>query len=228
MCIVSIYKKDSKIVITSNRDEDIERKTIGPKIYEIESKKFIFPKDQVAHGTWIIAQENNTVLVLLNGAQTNHDKKSNYKKSRGLILLEIAKAENPISKWLKIDLKDIEPFTIVLFINNEFFELIWDGQIKLKTRINEPNLKIWASSTLYSINDHNYITNKYQDIDESNAEIEDLILDFHFKNQYKSNSNHKKSIITKSTAQICINSNFINYRYFDLITNEMININNFK
>jgi uncharacterized protein with NRDE domain len=47
------------------------------------------PEDPKAGGTWYVVDENGTVLVLLNGAEEKHTIKLSYRKSRGLIVLDI-------------------------------------------------------------------------------------------------------------------------------------------
>ena len=119
MCTVTFISTKEGCIITSNRDEKITReKAIPPQSYEINTKKIIFPKDQKAGGTWI-AHTENKIVVLLNGAHEKHVVKPSYRKSRGLIVVEIASANNSLALWKTIDLTEVEPFTIVLFENNK-------------------------------------------------------------------------------------------------------------
>jgi uncharacterized protein with NRDE domain len=121
MCTVTFIPTNQGCIITSNRDEKISRaKAISPQEYEIDGKKIIFPKDPKAGGTWI-AHTNNKIVVLLNGAKEKHIAKPAYKKSRGLIVLEIASGNDSLECWKNIDLTEIEPFTIVLFENNKLY-----------------------------------------------------------------------------------------------------------
>lgn len=90
MCTVTFVKTADKIVITSNRDEKIIRpNAIPPQNYMVNGKNVIYPKDPKAGGTWCVVDENGTVLVLLNGANEKHTVKLPYRKSRGLIVLEL-------------------------------------------------------------------------------------------------------------------------------------------
>jgi uncharacterized protein with NRDE domain len=61
---------------------------IAPKTI-VNGKNVIYPKDPKAGGTWYVVDENGTVLVLLNGAEEKHTIKLSYRKSRGLIVLDI-------------------------------------------------------------------------------------------------------------------------------------------
>lgn len=71
MCTVSFVCANGRIIITSNRDEQIGRPSNPPKNYLINNKKIIFPKDPKAGGTWFVVDDDATVLVLLNGAAEN-------------------------------------------------------------------------------------------------------------------------------------------------------------
>ena len=67
MCTVSFVNSNQKIIITSNRDEQIVRPSIEPKNYLINDKNIFFPKDTKAGGTWYAIDEEANILVLLNG-----------------------------------------------------------------------------------------------------------------------------------------------------------------
>lgn len=60
-------------------------------------------------------------MVLLNGAKEKHLVKPFYRKSRGLIVLEIASENDSLECWKKIDLTEIEPFTMVLLRTTNSF-----------------------------------------------------------------------------------------------------------
>ena len=150
MCTVTYIPTPEGCIITSNRDEKITReRALSPQEYLIEGKKIIFPKDPKAGGTWV-AHSETKIVVLLNGAQERHIPKSNYRKSRGLVVLELISAENSLEYWKTSDLTDIEPFTIVLFENNKLVQLQWNEVEKTEEVIDEKQFHIWSSSTLYS------------------------------------------------------------------------------
>ena len=131
MCTVSFVFSKDKYIITSNRDEKTNRATaIAPKLYLINQKKIIFPKDPKAGGTWFAVNDKGTVVVLLNGAKCKHLPKLNYKKSRGLILLDVMSEKCCVTAWQNIDLENIEPFTLILFENKKLYHLQWDGTKK--------------------------------------------------------------------------------------------------
>lgn len=151
MCTVSYINSGGKIIITSNRDEDPQRQPLlAPKQWIVNNKKIFFPKEPAAGGTWYAVDEFGNVAVLLNGAAEKHVRKTHYRMSRGLIVLEFISSASPVAFWDSIVLEGIEPFTIVLFENNHLYQLQWDGNTKSNKKLNEAGSHIWSSSTLYS------------------------------------------------------------------------------
>lgn len=150
MCTVSFIPVGEKFFITSNRDEKLSRKkALPPALSFYNGKAFLFPKDADAGGTWIIAKENGDAGVLLNGAFINHIAEPPYRKSRGLILLDILADENPSVFFTQLNLENIEPFTLVLFQNKTLFEFRWDGIEKFGKQLAIHKSYIWSSATLY-------------------------------------------------------------------------------
>lgn len=151
MCTVSFVNANDKIIITSNRDEKVIRpRAIEPKNYLVNNKNIIFPKDSKAGGTWFAVDEIGTILILLNGANEKHQVKLPYRKSRGLIVLDIIGSLSPKHFWKAIDLENIEPFTLILFQNKELFQLRWDGNEKETLVLDATKNHVWSSATLYS------------------------------------------------------------------------------
>ena len=150
MCTVSFIPEKDKFFITSNRDEKTSRKiAVAPGMLEHNGQKLFFPKDTDAGGSWIVMKENGDAAVLLNGAFICHKAEPPYRMSRGIILLDIASAEKPSIAFTKINLQDIEPFTLVLLENNCLYEFRWDGNEKFCRQLNAGRPYIWSSATLY-------------------------------------------------------------------------------
>lgn len=120
-----------------------------PRHYLINNKNLFFPKDPQAGGTWYAADEQSNVIVLLNGAAEKHRWDPPYRRSRGLILLDIFSAPSVLEEWERIDLEQIEPFTLVLYLDKALFQLRWDGSAKSKLVLDAAENHIWSSSTLY-------------------------------------------------------------------------------
>ncbi|TXG38698.1 NRDE family protein [Seonamhaeicola maritimus] len=153
MCTVTIIPKgNNDFVLTSNRDEAPNRVSLSPEFYSIEGVKTLFPKDELSDGTWIGVSDKNRLICVLNGGFVIHERKAEYRKSRGLVAKDVLIAEDLLDLIKAYDLEDIEPFTMVIADWNtdvKFFELVWDG---IDKHISELPLepKLWSSSTLYN------------------------------------------------------------------------------
>ena len=150
MCTVSFINNKKQIIITSNRDEaTIRPSALPPKNYIKNGKNIIFPKDEKAGGTWFAVDTVGTILVLLNGGLEKHKVQLPYRKSRGLIVLDMISQESPKDFWKDLDLDNIEPFTLVLYQKKMLYELIWDGTAKRDRVLDAAKNHIWSSVTLY-------------------------------------------------------------------------------
>jgi hypothetical protein len=152
MCTVSYVKTAAGVIITSNRDEHVLRSAEFPQTHLLNAQPITFPKDPMAGGTWFaLAHETGRVVVLLNGAEHKHERASSYRKSRGLVLLDLISAEVDVcTHWQLYDMHQIEPFTLVVYENNALYQLRWDGNSKSIKSLDTSNSYIWSSATLYS------------------------------------------------------------------------------
>jgi hypothetical protein len=116
---------------------------------DYNGQKLFFPKDADAGGSWIVMKENGDAAVLLNGAFINHTAEPPYRLSRGIILLDIISTNKPSVTVAKINLQDIEPFTLILLENKSLYEFRWDGSEKFYKQLNINMSYIWSSATLY-------------------------------------------------------------------------------
>jgi uncharacterized protein with NRDE domain len=150
MCTVTFLPCGDKIFLTSNRDEQVQRPTASqPVIENLATGKILYPKDGKAGGTWIALHNNGNAMVLLNGAKEKHRHKPPYKKSRGLVFLDVFDNKFPSTKFLRTDLHGIEPFSLIIWDNKQLFEARWDGNHALIQEIDHAVPHIWSSVTLY-------------------------------------------------------------------------------
>jgi uncharacterized protein with NRDE domain len=151
MCTVSFVPVKDSYFITSNRDEKSGRKkAIVPAVYKTGSgHRIIYPRDGDAGGSWIAMKETGEGAVLLNGAFLPHTATPPYRKSRGQIFLELMEAESPSTILEKINLRQIEPFTIVLLEKKSLYEFRWDGEDRYCRQLPIHRPQIWSSATLY-------------------------------------------------------------------------------
>jgi hypothetical protein len=224
MCTVSFVNGIEGVIITSNRDEKIIRPSaIAPKNYCQNGKNIMYPKDAKAGGTWFVIDENGTVLVLLNGGKMKHVPELFYRKSRGLIALDIISNESPKDFWDQINLEDIEPFTLVLYQEKELYELIWDGLIKFKTLLDANKNHIWSSVTLYP----KEIREKrskwfFEFLNDKKEILASEMLDFHRNTEPGDSENglviNRENVLkTLSITQAVIEKNKCTLRYYDLV-----------
>lgn len=230
MCTVSFVNHNNKIIITSNRDEKIIRPSaIPPKNYLINDKNIFFPKDKKANGTWFAADETGSIIVLLNGALEKHIQKNTYKKSRGLILLDLISSKSILNNWSEIDLENIEPFTLVVFENNELYQLQWNELEKSTIHLDKFEKHIWSSSTLYSSEIRKVRKQWFVDFIAKNEILsEDKMIDFHSNTESENKEfglqiNRGNLMKTVSISQAIIQKNKICFQYNDLISNEKFN-----
>lgn len=152
MCTVTYLPLgDNDFILTSNRDESPMRKTISPTKYRENGVSLLYPKDELAGGTWIGLSEKNRLACLLNGGFEKHQRNEYYKMSRGIIVKSLLTSDDAVDFVTNFDFDGVEPFTIVLVDwNNELktYELVWDGTQKHFTELAQES-KIWSSSTLY-------------------------------------------------------------------------------
>ncbi len=150
MCTVTFIPSGNSFFITSNRDEQPQRPpAVTPSVYERPSGRLIYPQDRKAGGTWIAAHENGNAVIFLNGAGQAHIPQPPYRKSRGLILLDLIDHPTPYNCFLAINLNNIEPFTAVVFDNGHLFECFWNGKKKSYTELEPEIPHLWNSVTLY-------------------------------------------------------------------------------
>jgi uncharacterized protein with NRDE domain len=222
MCTVTFVPLPEGILLTSNRDEKKSRPTISPKIYNSINAKLLFPKDEKAGGTWIVAKNDGTIIVLLNGAFEKHQLKSTYSKSRGVVLLEVIESSNSLAFFKTTNLLGVEPFTLIVFQNQKLYELKWDEENKYIFEHDVTTTHIWSSSTLYSKEKRE--ERKYwfeQFVAKNEVLTKDKILDFH-QNTHSQNTEYGlvidrgNELKTLSITQVLSIHNQITMDYIDI------------
>jgi uncharacterized protein with NRDE domain len=223
MCTVSFVRVNDAVIITSNRDEHIQRENAtAPGFHQLQNKKIIFPKDAKAGGTWFASGDNGVVAVLLNGAFKKHIAQPPYRKSRGLILLEIIEAEEPLVFFKTLDLDNIEPFTIVLYQPGLLYELRWDGNDKYEKALDITGNYIWSSSTLYSDEVIEHRKNLFDRFIHSADSITAAkVHDFHSSNNGDDQNgfviSRQTGMKTFSITQAVVQSDAVNFSHADLL-----------
>lgn len=224
MCTVTYFPTNKGYILTSSRDEAVARKTLPIREYLIGDNHLYFPKDELAGGTWIVSDKKNKAACLLNGAFEKHTRKLNYRKSRGLIVLDGFSYPSFQEFADSIDLFEVEPFTLLLLEKeNElvFIQLIWDGEQKHIERIETSKPNIWSSSTLYSKEVRDLRRGWFKSLVESHQVEASELLDFHLT---KHSDNLQENILmtrgdklkTVSVTQILFEEE-VSMSYLDLM-----------
>lgn len=223
MCTVSFVQVNDTVIITSNRDEHIQRENAAaPGFHQLQGKKVIFPRDTRAGGTWFAAGDDGIVAVLLNGAFKKHIPRPPYRKSRGLILLDIVEAREPHRFFTTLNLDNIEPFTMVLYQPGSLYELRWDGQDKHQKLLKVHEKYIWSSATLYTDEVIEQRKNLFKGFIQSNEVITAGSLQhFHASNNGDEENgfviNRQTGMKTFSITQAVVQNNSVQFVHADLL-----------
>lgn len=151
MCTLTYWKSRDTIIITSNRDEHHARAAALPPVESLlNGRKIYAPVDQTGGGSWLVVREDGLVSVVLNGAEWAHAKAPSYRKSRGLVLLELLAFEDILEGWTQIDLNEIEPFTLVHIGQNQLIRQRWNGKTKETLLQDAEQPQLWCSANLFN------------------------------------------------------------------------------
>jgi len=150
MCTVTFIPSGDKIFLASSRDEKAERFPADPPAWQIQNGiTLLYPRDTLSGGTWMAVNGYGTAGVLLNGGRRAHIPKPAYRKSRGLVMLDLMAYESPSTIFRGMSLQGIEPFTLILFEKEKLISVVWDGKKKYFSDMNRHEPQIFSSSTLY-------------------------------------------------------------------------------
>jgi uncharacterized protein with NRDE domain len=225
MCTVSYITNNGQAFFTSNRDENKNRKKASmPKTEIRNGKKITFPQDPVGGGTWFAVCENGNIGILLNGAFQKHVPFYPYRKSRGLILLELTEATSGVTFFHSVDLENIEPFTIIFFENKKLYELRWNGYQKFFMQLDADNNYIWSSVTLYDDETINKRKIIFQNFIAHNSDIHGKsVFNFHSENNNDFENgfiiNRKNGIQTQCITMAALREQNIKLLHHDLTSN---------
>ncbi len=223
MCTVTLIPtQENNFILTSNRDEAINRKTLQPEFYCIGSTRMLFPKDALAGGTWIGVSDKNTMICLLNGGFVKHQRKSSYRQSRGVVVKDLLEANDLEKAINQYNYKGIEPFTIIAANWQSellFFELVWDGEQAHIRRLSKET-HIWSSSTLYDDEIKAVRKKWFETFENKNDLTVDSLLNFHktagVGDKNKDLQIDRGALKTISITQIVKNEEEISMRYENL------------
>lgn len=224
MCTVTYVPAGNGCIITSNRDEQMDRGvTTQPQEYWHGGKPIVYPKDAKGSGTWIGCNDNNAVAVLLNGAFEKHQQRVPYRHSRGLIIPAVLQQKNPLEALHDFNLLQIEPFTLVLYFNQSVFECRWNGNSLFTAQLDVREPYCWNSVTLYDAAVQNENNRELKTFWTNNHTAAD-VLDFHQRKKYELQLSPEKripGIRTISISQIVMGTHH-SFTYHDLLRTSLL------
>jgi len=149
MCTVTYIPLKEGFCLSSNRDESPSRADNPLVVESLGNRQVIFPRDTKG-GSWLFASDRKEVICVLNGAHLKHRHQPPYRQSRGIIARRYFDYDHPRDFIKSIDLKGIEPFTMILAGPEWLYVLRWNEREK-HINVLKPNTSyIWSSSTLYT------------------------------------------------------------------------------
>ena len=152
MCTVTyIPQGPDAFTLSSNRDENAARSPRSLTHQREGTHSLLFPRDTAAGGTWIAARNDQRIACLLNGAFEKHHHRPPYKRSRGLMVLDLFAHSSAKDFIREYDFEGIEPFTLILIEKGQLFELRWDERESHLNVLDPNTFHIWSSATLYPL-----------------------------------------------------------------------------
>lgn len=224
MCTVVFIPKGNRYFFASLRDESPSRpKAVVPDIYKERDAVVLSPIDAMAGGTWLGATESGSVIILLNGAFEKHERKTNYRKSRGLIVTELLASNLPVVNWNLMDMQAVEPYTLVVWNEGNLFQLVWDGEDKhsVKLKVNQPY--IWSSATLYNSQARMHRSELFQQWMGMNMPVSSLSVFNFFKsyaeseNGFLMNRNEQTKTLSYTFIELQIDDS-VEMQYHDILS----------
>ena len=228
MCTVTFLPlSNDRFVFTNNRDEAPDRETLNPAVYPINGIETLFPADSRAGGTWIGLSGKGRLVCLLNGGFTFHERRPNYRKSRGIVVKDLLVSDSILSDLKTYDYTDIEPFTLIVLEYQstlELYELVWDGET---AHFQELPIapRIWSSSSLYSEAMKKERRTWFEDYKTNNELNAKTAIIFHHE---AGTGNDDYGLImdrffvrTTSISQIEKREDALQWRFENLLTNEV-------
>lgn len=227
MCTLTYLPLKDEFIFTSNRDEHESRaNTLFPVKEKRGDQLVYFPQDPIAGGTWLAVSNAQKLAVLLNGAYKAHKHHPPYRKSRGIVLLDLFDHESLEAFYNNYDFTEIEPFTIVDFDYtnpDSLFELRWDGIQKHFTTLDGRKAQIWSSSQLYNSEIREQREKWFEDllVEEPNAETLSHFHEFGGKASLRDTikMDRGNGLRTISISQLIFSKEKTKFNYRNLVSN---------
>jgi uncharacterized protein with NRDE domain len=150
MCTVTyVPQPGGHFILSSNRDEQPARASSRLTTLPIRGQCLLFPRDEGAGGAWIVAASSARIACLLNGAFQKYEHRPPYRRSRGLMTLDLFAFPSADDFWREYLLEGIAPFTLIAIEPGRHLRLVWDGRRRRRLEWDPLAFHIWSSATLY-------------------------------------------------------------------------------
>ncbi|BDD04224.1 NRDE family protein [Aureibacter tunicatorum] len=221
MCTATFFAlENGEFALTHNRDESYRRAiAVLPKEKTIDGKKIIVPIDPQGKGSWIFTSIDLSVC-LLNGAFEKHEKRDDYVRSRGTVVLEVLETSTDREFIDTVDLNGVEPFTLILFRHSNqssLGEFRWDGKEKYYKELALNENHIWSSVTLYDELAQFKRIKAFEKQFSGHIPSKDEIMKFHLSMHNPDIFMKTETHQTVSTSQMIVGDAFSTFEYADYI-----------
>lgn len=150
MCTVTyLPQQEGQFLLTSNRDEAPHRSPEQISTEQLAGHQLIFPRDEAAGGTWIVASDSGRVICILNGAFEMHERKPPYRRSRGLMALDYFTYPDAQAFIRAYAFEGMEAFTMLVFEQGKVLDLRWDQATLYPHHLDPNQPHVWSSAPLY-------------------------------------------------------------------------------
>lgn len=230
MCTVSIVPLKGMVACTFNRDEQSARNA-GELLVrkKVGDKWIVFSREATRGGTWFCADDKGNICMLFNGAFTNHQRTETNYKSRGIVLLEIISARDPLVFFTESGFQTVEPFSVIFLSKAELLRMTWDGKQKHLKVLERQAPYIFSSATLYTDPVIRERENWFIDFLETNDQLPapEKIFEFHSGYQKAEIENgliiqRPNGISTLSISQAVLYADKTTFLHQDLISGKLI------
>ncbi|MCZ4408121.1 hypothetical protein O3Q51_04845 [Cryomorphaceae bacterium 1068] len=223
MCTVTYLPQSGANIVTANRDESPVRNADGLSPYlNKDQSEFLIAKEPL-HGGTNLAIGKEFTTVLLNGAFFPHERKLNYRKSRGIVVLDSLDF-SALNDFKHCSLEGVEPFTLLRFGKN-IEELRWDESMVHFRTYDPTKPLIVASAKLYSSEVLKKRQQWFDDLFASDLPNSNKVWSFHINGgdgdlENDMVMNRRNLVRTVSVSQVCTSIIKKEVRHFDIIRNK--------
>ncbi len=151
MCTLTYLPINDGFIFTHNRDERTDRpSTEKLQKLKVGTQVVYYPKDLEGSGSWIAYSTAGRAVALLNGGSEQYRRKSEYRHSRGLVVLDNFKYDDQANFYQNYNLKDIEPFTMIIRDQSGLWKIVHNENRTDLVELDGNTTGIWSSTSLYT------------------------------------------------------------------------------